>query len=416
MPPQEGKSIRVSKVFPLWLLIRNPDARIAIASYEAGIARRWGRYIRNAVREHPELGLAIREDTAAAHEWQLDGHEGGVYTVGIGGALTGRPVDGVLIIDDPLKGRAEADSETYRNLCIDWWQETASTRLAPGTPVVGIMTRWHEDDLCGHLTSTDPRWKLINIPAQAEANDPLGRQPGEWLVSARGRTDEEWEQIRVQVGSRGFNALYQGRPAPAEGGIFKRGWWGEYPFAPMTRIDGSQFIPGCDEMVISVDCTFKDTDGSDFVVMQVWGRAGRKARLVDQVRDRMDFPATLAAFEQLCARWPDARTRLVEDKANGPAVISMMRKKVGGIIPITPKDSKLARASAVAPFVEAGDVELPQPSWAPWVGGFVEECAAFPNGAHDDQVDAMTQALDRLLGSGTGLRGFMARVRSEKAA
>lgn len=419
--------MRVSKAFPLWLLVHNPEARIAIASYEAGTARRWGRYIRNAIRTYPQLGLKVREDTAAAHEWQLDGHEGGVYTVGVGGALTGRPVGGeleiitgarpmtsvggVLIIDDPLKGRAEADSATYREACMGWWQETASTRLAPGTPVVGIMTRWHEDDMAGQLTR-DPRWTLVNIPAQAEEDDPLGRQPGEYLQSARGRTDAQWEQIKAQVGSRGWNALYQGRPSPAEGGIFKRDWWKFSPIAHgIRRSDGTMHAPGFDTVMISVDATFKDSKDSDFVVMQVWGKRGARAVLLDQARGRWDFPTTCAQLVSLAAKWPQAALKLIEDKANGPAIIAQLKRQLPGMVGYTPKDSKEARANAVVPFVEAGNVELPDPQLHPFVRDLIEEAAAFPNGSHDDQVDAMTQALHRLL-LGSSLQSFVEQLRA----
>src|SRR6185369_8343760 len=143
-------SQRVSRWFPLWLLLRNPDLRIAIVSYADALARRWGRAIRNEITAHPELGLRVRADTAAAHEWQLDGYDGGVVTAGIGAGLTGRPVD-VLIIDDPVKGYAEADSEVFREAAKDWWRGTGSARLAEGAPVVLVMTRWHQDDLAGFL-------------------------------------------------------------------------------------------------------------------------------------------------------------------------------------------------------------------------------------------------------------------------
>ena len=143
--------------------------------------------------------------------------------------------------------------------------------------------------------------------------------------------------------------------------------------------------------------TFKDTAGTDMVVGQVWMRRGANAYLLDQVRDRMDFVRTLREFRVLAARWPQALAKLVEDKANGPAVIAMLNSRVAGIIPDEPHGSKEARASAVSPLIEARNVWLPAPELAPWVGDFVEECAAFPTGAHDDQVDAMSQALNRLV-------------------
>lgn len=414
MPPQEGKSQRVSRWFPLWMLLRNPDLRIGIASYELGVARRWGRSIRNEIKAHPELGLTVRRDTSAAHEWELEGHTGGVFCTGVGGPLTGRPID-LMIIDDPVKGRAEADSEAYRETAKDWWQETVSARLGERTPIVLIMTRWHEADLAGWLMTEHPdTWRVVNIPALAEHDpakgetDPLGREPGEWLISARGRTVAGWEQRRIDFGERGFTALCQGRPSPAEGAVLKRGWWQIYRRPMATeRPDGSMWCLDMDEVVQSWDMTFKDTKGSDYVVGGVLGRKGPKVYLLDLVRDRMDFPTTCRAFEAVTAKWPQARAKLVEDKANGPAVIAELSGRIGGIIAVEPRGSKLARASAVSPYVEAGNVFLPDPAVAPWVGAFVEECAGFPNGAHDDQVDMVTQGLDRLMVNASAALSFL---------
>lgn len=417
MPPQEGKSERVSRRFPLWLLARNPDTRIAIVSYELGVARRWGRVIRNDIALYPGLGLSVRRDTSAAHEWQLEDALGGVYSVGISGALTGRPVD-VLIIDDPLKGRKEADSATYRKLCWDFWTDTARTRLSPDAVVVVVQTRWHEADLSGLLLSSPSAgdWRYINIPAQAETvDDPIGRIPGEYLTSARGRTEQDWEDTKRDVGARTWASLYQGHPAPAEGGLFKRSNWRWYG-APRwtTRPDGSMWVHGADELIQSWDMTFKDTKGSDFVVGQVWARFGAEVYLLDQMRDRLDFPATCRAVQALSAKWPQANAKLVEDKANGPAVISQLRSSVPGMIAVNPEGSKYARASAVSPFQEAGNVYLPEPSMAPWVDDFIVEHSSFPNGAHDDQVDGTSQALARLLinqGSATQAMDWLRQMR-----
>ncbi|MEA5366089.1 phage terminase large subunit [Amycolatopsis sp., V23-08] len=401
MPPQEGKSQRVSRRFPAWMLKRNPELRIAITSYELGVARRWGRQIRNDLAEHPEIGLKVRSDTSAAHEWQLEGHDGGVYSVGIGGPLTGRPVD-LLIIDDPIKDRAQADSQTQRDSCWEWWTNVARTRFASNTAVVIIMTRWHEDDLAGRLISTGD-WDVVNIPAQAESEeDPLGREPGEYLTSTRGRTTEEWEAIEKDVGPRVWGALYQGNPSPADGDLLKRGWWQFYPAPQAVEVDGVMQPAQFDKIIQSWDFTFDDTKSSDFVVGQVWGRRGADVYLLDQVRDRMDFPTTVRAVQAMTTRWPDAHTKLIEKKANGAAVIKQLKSKVSGIVAITPTESKEARVAAVSDFVEAGNVYVPSldrddASFVQWSAGFVEECASFPNGSHDDQVDAMSQALARLL-------------------
>lgn len=389
MPPQEGKSQRCSRRFPLWTLHHNPETRIAIVSYEANVARRWGRAVRDDITTHPHLGLRVRDDLAAQHEWQLAGPQGGVYTAGIGAALTGRPVD-LLIIDDPLKDRVQADSALYRERCWDWWQEVGSTRLAPGAPVVLILTRWHQDDLAGRLLAAPDGhlWRFLNIPAQADADDdPLGRAPGEFLESARGRTHEQWEAIRVRSGSRTWNALYQGRPAPAEGGLLQRTWWQFWDTPP----DLSNAT-----VIQSWDLAFKDAKTSDFVVGQVWAQLGAHLYLLDQVRGRFSFTETCRQIQQLTQKWPAATTKLVEDKANGPAVIDALRGSVPGLVPVNPEGGKEARAAAVSPLIEARNVWLPNPARAPWVDELIEECAAFPNATHDDQVDALTQALTRL--------------------
>lgn len=406
MPPQEGKSTRAAKDFPLWVLTQAPDTRIVTASYGQGLANRNGRSIRNAILTHPETGLQIAPDNGAAHEWQIGGHDGGVLSVGVGAGLTGRPAD-LLIIDDPIKDRKEADSETFRENVWEWWTDVASTRLAPGASVVLILTRWHEDDLAGRLQAAEDGqlWRVINIPAQAESGqDPLGRAPGEFMQSARRdkqgrpRTKAQWEAIRVRVGSRTWNALYQGRPSPAEGGIFKRDKWATYD-VPMwlERGDGARVTTAFDLVIQSWDMTFKDTKGSDFVVGQVWGRRGADMYLLDQVRGRWDFPETCRQVERLSAKWPDAVLKIVEDKANGTAVMAQLRRTVPGLVGEIPTESKTARAQAAAPLQEAGNVWLPDPQLAPWVGDFIEEAAGFPNGSHDDQVDGFTQAAKRLI-------------------
>jgi predicted phage terminase large subunit-like protein len=405
MPPQEGKSTRVAKDFVTWVHTMNPDCRVVTASYGQGLANRNGLALRRNVSDHPEVGLTIASDNGAKHEWELAGHRGGVLSVGIGAGVTGRSAD-MMVIDDPIKDRKEADSALYRQNVWDWWTDAASTRLAPGAPVVLILTRWHEDDLAGRLLTQEDGhlWRVINIPAQADHDpakgetDPLGREPGEYMLSARGRTDLQWEAIKIARGSRTWNALYQGRPSPAEGGMFKRDHWRQYDEAPwLERDDGSMWVTHFDEIIASWDMAFKDTAQSDYVVGQVWMRRGADAYLLDQVRGRMDFVTTCQRFREFSAKWPQAVLKLVEDKANGTAVINALRRIVNGIVPEEPHGSKEARASAVTPLVEAGNVWLPSAELAPWIGDLIEEAASFPTGAHDDQVDTLSQALNRLI-------------------
>jgi len=181
-----------------------------------------------------------------------------------------------------------------------------------------------------------------------------------------------------------WNALYQQRPSPIHGCIFKRDDWRFYRQAP----------DNFDEMIQSWDCAFKDKSTSDFVVEQVWGVKGADKYLLDQVRDHLSFAATVNAIRSLTMKWPKAHTKLVEDKANGTAVIETLQHEIPGIVAVEPEGGKEARAHAVSCEIEAHNVYLP--GAMPWVHDFIEECAAFPVGAHDDQVDAMTQALTRI--------------------
>lgn len=411
MPPQEGKSVRVAGDFPVWALTQNPDTRIVTASYAAPLAIRNGRAIRSRITDNPDLGLTIAKDNGAAGEWTLAGHEGGVFSIGVGGGVTGRPAD-MLIIDDPVKDLAEAESKTYRDRVWDWWQAASGARLAPGAPVIVIMTRWHQDDLVGRLieADTEHEWRVLNIPAQADhrpelgGTDPLGREPGEFMLSARGRTQKQWERRKREAGPKTWAALYQGRPSPDEGGVFPRtDAWARYDQPMWTeRPDGSRWVPGVGErddheLIQSWDLTFKDAKGSDFVVGQVWLRVNGTVYLLDQVRARMNFTATLQAIRALTARWPQAGAKFIEDKANGPAVIASLQQTIPGIIPVEPVGSKYARASAIAPFVVSQNVVLPDAKLLPNVNDLFEEALNFPNSTHDDTVDAFSQAVNRLL-------------------
>lgn len=414
MAPQEGKSVRVANDFPVWCLTQNPELRIVTASYGQALANRNGRAVRNRILTHPELGLTVARDNGSVSEWTLAGHQGGLLSVGIGAGVTGRAAD-MLIIDDPVKDRKEADSELQRDTVWDWWTDAASARLAPGAPVVVILTRWHQDDLAGRLVERDPEanWRVINIPAQADHRpekgevDPLGREPGEFMVSARGRTQKQWELRKATAGSKTWASLYQGRPSPDSGGVFPpEEQWGRYS-SPLWDedfdADGKIVcrVPGIGradhELVQSWDLTFKDTKGSDYVVGQVWLRVGNTAYLLDQVRERLNFTATCAAIQEMSRKWPQAIGKYVEDKANGPAVINALSRVIMGLIPIEPEGSKYARASAISPLTESHNVVLPTQSLLNNVTQLLEEAKNFPNSSHDDTIDAMSQAINRLL-------------------
>ncbi|GLY08237.1 phage terminase large subunit [Actinoplanes sp. NBRC 101535] len=405
LAPQEGKSERISRRFPTWMLANDPSLRIAIVSYAHRIARRWGKTIRDDIVAHGDkLGISVQPDVAV-DEWQLDGQRGGVYCTSPMGSLTSRAVD-LLIIDDPYKDGKQADSNAWQDTVRNWWEEVAVPRLGPGVAVAIVATRWRHDDLIGWLQQREDGdiWRVINIPAQADHDphkgetDLLGRQPGEYMVSARGRDTAEWDARKKAMGTRAWTALCQGRPSPATGDIFKGDWWRFYEQPQwQARPDGVHLAIGFDEVVMSCDFAFKDTEDSDYVCLQIWGRRGVEAFLLDMIHERLSFTETVTAFRQLTAKWPEARLKLVEDKANGPAVINVLHRKIGGIVPVTPDGSKVERAYAVTPFVEAGNVWLPDSDLHVWVYKVTNEAKAFPRGQNDDIVDALTQALNRLL-------------------
>lgn len=392
MPPRHGKSMTVTETFPSYFLGKFPEKRVIEVSYGDALAQRFGKLNRQKVIEFGKdlFGIAVSKEKSSMTDWDVEGHRGGMISAGIGGGITGQGAD-LLLIDDPIKNKEEAESEVYREKVWSEWQNTLRTRLHPAAAVIIILTRWHEDDLAGRLLNPEygevEDWHIISLPAIAEEDDQLGRKEGEPLWPEHGYGLEWAEATKKGVGSQTWAALYQQRPSPIEGAMLKRHWWKFYDRLP------DQFVT----MIQSWDCAFKDLDTSDYVVGQVWGKIGADMYLVDQFRDRMNLPTTIQAIENMSRKWPKAVLKLVEDKANGPAVIQLLRRKLPGMLAVNPEGGKVARASAVSPAIEAGNVYLPSPAISPWINDFIEECASFPNGKNDDQVDAMTQALNRFI-------------------
>jgi predicted phage terminase large subunit-like protein len=402
LPPRHSKSMTVTETFPSWFIGKNPNRRVIEISYGDKLAQKFGRENRRKIEEFgakvfPEPmyrakngrdvhGVHIRQDNSSATNWSIKGHRGGMVSAGIGGAITGEGAD-LLVIDDPIKNRAEANSEAYRETLWLEWQNTFLTRLQAGGAVIIILTRWHEDDLAGRiLAAAEPgEWTVISLPAECEdeATDLLGRKLGEPLWP-EGGYDKRWiVDKKREVGSQVWASLYQQRPAPQEGDMLKRGWWRFY-----------REIPGDISLQYQVwDCSFKDLKASDYVVGQVWGLQGANKYLLDQVRDRMDVVATMTALRTLSAKWPEAGGKYIEDKANGTAVIALLKNEIAGLIPWEPPSGKIERVQACQPDIQAGNVYLPDPIIAPWIHDFIEECAAFPNATHDDQVDGVTQSI-----------------------
>jgi predicted phage terminase large subunit-like protein len=386
MPARHGKSMSVTESFPSYFLGRYPRKRVIAVAYGDTLARKFGRKNREKIEEYGKevFGIELASDNASVTDWAIEGTGGGMLSCGIGASITGHGAD-LLLIDDPIKNREEANSEHIRNKIYDEYQSSLATRLHSGGAIVLIMTRWHEDDLAGKILAKEKDWEVLSLPAEAEEDDILGREIGEplWI---EGGYDQEWlKEMKGKLDAQTWNSIYQQRPSAAEGNLIKREWIKYY----------KQLPPSFDEMLISVDASFKGNTNSDYCVLSVWGKDKARKYLVDLIRDRMNFPSTIAALRSLVTKYPKAHAKLIEDKANGSAIIDYLKQEISGIIPITPKESKEARLSAVSTEFESGSVFFPDPRICSWIGDCVEELVTFPNGKHDDFCDSTSQALQR---------------------
>ena len=383
-PPRHGKSVLCSHALPVWYLGLFPNRRVMLGSYEASFAEKWGRLTRDTLEKYGRgmFGVRVRQDVFSASRWEIDKYAGGMDTAGTGGSFMGKGGD-FIIIDDPVKNAEEALSQTYREKAWEWFDSTVMSRKEPNAAVIVIMQRWHLDDLIGRILRENPgTWKEVRFPALAEETDIIGREPGEALFPARYSRENLLEEKRTKS-PYFWNAQYQQRPSPESGTIFLRECFQYYVRAP------DKF----DKVIFSWDMTFKDKKDSDFVAGHAWGKAGANFYLLDRIHGRMGITATIQGVRQLKAKNPRGRAILIEDKANGTAVIELLKKEIPGIIPVEPAGGKWARANAIEPYQRAGNIYFPDPTIAPWVKDVVEECANFPTGQHDDDVDAMTQAI-----------------------
>ena len=388
MPPRHGKSELVSLRFPVWYLGRNPTRAIVQAGYAESIALAHSRKARDIfitpeverlfpnIRYRPERPgqETIVPERQAAHEWGTK-QGGSYYAVGIGGGLTGRGFD-IGIIDDPVKDDEEASSQTIREKVWEWYTKVFKTRAEPGAAEIVVMTRWHPDDLVGRLLeqakndTIENQWTILHFPAT---------ENGEALWPER-YPNKALEQIRITIGSRAFEALYQGRPTISKGQIFKREWWQYYREFPST-----------DRLIHSWDTAFKEKAQNDYSVCTVWGETYNGYYLKDVWRDKVEFPELKRVAIALAER-DNPVVVLVEDKASGQSLVQELQRNTRiPVLPIKVDGDKVARAYATTPLIEAGKVYLPEK--ASWLFDYIEELSAFPNATHDDQVDSTTQAL-----------------------
>ena len=407
MPPRHGKSYTISQMTPMKILENDPTKRVVLASYGDNFAEGWGAKVRDAFQadeDSDERLFSLKLGKKKLASWWETTEGGGMMTAGIGGQLTGKGFD-VGIIDDVLKDWQEAMSPTTRSQIIDWYHSVFYTRHEPGASIIVLMTRWHEEDLGGYLLNESVEdWDVVRLPALAEEDDPLGRLPGEPLCPER-YTAYDLDITRRQD-KRVWEAMYQQRPVAAEGGLINRSWWKIYGGTPPVG-----------RIIQSWDCTFSKSDTSDYVVGQVWGQSGNNFYLLDQIRERLSFNETENAILTMLGKWPGTQNVVVENKANGPAIVSRLQNNVPAKVEsYTPLGSKESRIQSVAPMIEQGQVFLPNAIEHPWVSEFQNEWAMWPAGKFDDQIDACTQALDYLRGSSYRIQFSRARKRNTVSA
>jgi predicted phage terminase large subunit-like protein len=382
-PPRHGKTMLTSEFFPAWYLGRNPEKFIIFITYSQERASDVGRKVRNQLADQLHQNIfpncKISEDSAASNKFNTN-QNGAYYAVGVGGPITGRGAH-LLIIDDPIKGREDADSPTQRRKLIEWYQSVAYTRLMPGGAIILIQTRWHEEDLAGWLLNGHENWVTLNLPALAEENDVLGRQIDAPLWP-KFYPKERLLEIKRTIGDREFNALYQQRPTSIQGNLFKREWWRYYEAQPLIM----------DGILQSWDCGYEQGEDSSFSVCQTWAAKDGHFYLLNQLRKRLAYPDLVRAVKEQ-ARLFNPEKILIERAASGRSLVQDLYSLTH--LPIKPipttNKSKEERAFLITDIIEAGRVWLPKN--ANWLNDFTDELSHFPHGKFTDQVDALTMAL-----------------------
>lgn len=388
--PGYAKSLIVSVLFSGWLWARNPQLRLLCGTYASSLT------IRDSIRVRTLIDSPWYSETFQP-EWKLikrnedhlsNDQSGFRMALSVDSAATGFRGDG-QILDDIMNAK-DAHSEAARETARRWVFETMSSRfndMRKGWRIA-IGQRLHEQDPYGEMIKTGD-YELLCLPSEFEperrAKTSIGwtdpRTVAGELLFPELFTKEVIAQAKRDLGSYAYAGQHQQRPAPAEGGLFKRDWWQYYQFG---------VHPQFELVALSVDATFKDSKDADFVAIHAYGFIGPRSYLLDRVHAKMGYSATKQAIRGMVARHKPAAI-LIEDKANGPAIIEELKKELPGVIAVNPEGGKVARAWAVSPEVEAGNCYLPE---LPWAQEVVEEAAQFPNAAHDDDVDAFTQAIN----------------------
>lgn len=451
MPPQEGKSSLCAVWTPLRALQLDLDTRIILATYGDALAEEHSAAARGIVTAHgtgavdsitgrpveDRLGLSLQEGSTKISRWRVEGGQGGVAAVGIGSAITGRAAD-LMIIDDPFKNMQEADSAAHRRKVLEWYRSVALTRLSPNASVILIQTRWHPDDLAGEILAAEAAvgrdqrtWRHINIPAVSEDGvpDALGREPGVAMVSARGRTPADFAATRRAVGERVWYALYQGVPAPVEGGLFARDWFDrhrlderpEHPAAVVVGIDPAETGEDDEAGVVAAalldDGTVALThDRSGHMTSDEWARAAITLALetgaIEVAFEAYSTPTTYRRV--LRDTFTAMRREALDRRRDGADLTDVERRLVASTSPpfkIEPwrgRGDAVARSTSLRRDLEVGDTRVVAASCAV----LEDQASEWQDGQHQpDRVAAAIIAHDRarFYGGGASGRGGMGR-------
>ena len=381
LPPRHGKSELATIHYAGYRLLLDQSLRVIIGAYNHSLACTFSRQTRRIAKE---FGFAFSDDQNKQNQWSSE-LGGGLYAVGVGSGVTGYGAD-LVIIDDPVKSRAEAESPTYRARVMDWYQNDLYTRLHPGAAIVLIMTRWHSLDLAGQLLEQandgGEQWDVVSLPAIAEEDDLIGRQTGEALWPER-YSVEDFDRIKKTVGSYAFSALYQQTPTPRDGGFFRPEWFRIVDPAPIP--DNSNTCRAWD--------TAATVGGGDYTAGACITRFGDNYRVKHVARGQWS-PASRRTIQRHHAETDGRETvvHLAQDpgSAGVDQVQHDIRNLIGyGVVTKRPTGSKEVRAMPMAAAFEAGLIELERGEWN---REFIDELCSFPTGKHDDQVDAAADA------------------------
>lgn len=410
LPPRHGKSEFTSKYFPAWYLMKFKNHRIILTSYGAKFAGSWGKKVLQLIDDWGDAlaGIKISSKSKSVASFDLEEFGGGMDSVGIGGSLTGRGAN-LLIIDDPVKNDREAHSKKIRENIWDWFISTAFTRLEPDGIIIIIMTRWHDDDLVGKIlkkneiietfenNNNKDEWKIIRIPAIAEENDLLGRKIGEALWTER-YDIKKLNTIRNILGSYWFESLYQQNPRPEGGHIFIRKYFkyyyedsGHYYLLLSSGLDTKNIktIRKLDcNYFATVDLAVSSKESSDYTVILIFCMTPDKEILiVDLIREHYKGSEHLEKIKNLFSRWEGIFVG-IETVQYQVSLLQQAEKEGLKVIGLKASKDKLSRSLPIVAKVEAGYVFFPENSH--WLKCFEDELLAFPNSRYDDQVDAFS--------------------------